>query len=230
SQFVSSVTHELRTPLVATQKALDVVITKAAGPVNQDQDRFLGIARRNLDRLYALINDILDLSKLEAGKMKMAIAPANVEQMVAEVCSSLGSWANSKSIQLNKFVAADLPMVAMDADRIVQVLNNLVSNALKFTPQGGTVTVEARLRPGGQHAEFSVQDSGIGIAPEDLGRVFEKFLQVGERRHTDVSGTGLGLSIAKEIVEHHGGRIWAESEKGQGARFVFILPVQGPTA
>ncbi len=226
SQFVSSVTHELRTPLVATQKALDVILTKAAGPINEDQTRFLDIARRNLERLYALINDILDLSKLEAGKMKVEFAPASVEQMVNEVCSSLGSWANSKNIQLVKRVADGLPMVTMDADRIIQVLNNLVSNALKFTPQDGTVTVEAKPRGGGQHVEVSVQDTGIGIAKEDLDRVFEKFLQVGERRQTDVSGTGLGLSIAKEIVERHGGRIWAESEKGQGAKFSFVLPVQ----
>jgi len=226
AQFVSSVTHELRTPLVATQKALDVITTKAAGPVNEDQARFLDIARRNLERLYALINDILDLSKLEAGKMKMDLAPASVEKIVGEVCTSLGSWASSKGIQVIKKVSDGLPMVTMDANRIIQVLNNLMSNALKFTPQGGTVTVEAKLRGGSQHVEVSVQDTGIGIAKEDLERVFEKFLQVGERRHTDVSGTGLGLSIAKEIVERHGGRIWAESETGQGARFSFVLPVQ----
>jgi len=230
SQFVSSVTHELRTPLVATQKALDVIITKAAGPVNDDQSRFLDIAHRNLGRLYALINDILDLSKLEAGKMRVSVTPASVEKMVEEVCASLGSWANSKAIDLVKNVTPDMPMVTMDADRIIQVLNNLVSNALKFTPKGGTVTIIAGLRTGGQHVEISVQDTGIGISQEDLSRVFEKFLQVGERRQTDVSGTGLGLSIAKEIVELHGGRIWAESEKGRGTRFAFVLPVQGPNA
>jgi len=227
SQFVSSVTHELRTPLVATQKALDVILTKAAGPVNEDQARFLDIARRNLERLYALINDILDLSKLEAGKMQMTFAPASVEKMIEEVCSSLGSWANSKGIQFVKKVESGLPTVTMDANRIIQVLNNLVSNALKFTPQGGLVTVEAKSR-GGQHVEISVQDTGIGIAKEDLEKVFERFLQVGERRQTDVSGTGLGLSIAKEIVERHGGRIWAESEKGQGTKFSFVLPLQPP--
>ncbi len=230
SQFVSSVTHELRTPLVATQKALDVIVTRAAGPVNEDQARFLDIARRNLERLYALINDILDLSKIEAGKMKIDVAPASVEQMVDDVCSSLGSWANSKSISLVKDVTSGLPPVVMDVARVIQVLNNLVSNALKFTPKGGTVTVEAKPRGGGGHVEISVADTGIGIAKADLDKVFERFLQVGERRPTDVGGTGLGLSIAKEIVELHGGRIWAESEKGQGAKFSFVLPVRSPEA
>jgi len=226
SQFVSSVTHELRTPLVATQKALDVIITKTAGPVNDDQARFLDIARRNLERLYALINDILDLSKLEAGKMKIETAPANIEQVVNDVATSLGSWANSKKIQVNKNIAPGMPTVVMDAGRVIQVLNNLVSNALKFTPQGGTVVLEVKPRPDGQYVEVSVTDTGIGIAKEDLGKLFQKFIQVGERRQMDVSGTGLGLSIAKEIIELHGGRIWAESEKGQGATFRFVLPIQ----
>ncbi len=226
SQFVSTVTHELRTPLVATQKALEVITMKAAGPVNDDQARFLDIARRNLERLNHLINDILDFSKLEAGKMKMEYAEASIEQIVNDVASALESWANSKEIRLERRFVPGVPKIVMDTGRIVQVLNNLVGNALKFTPRGGRVTIEAKPRSSGQEIEVSVEDTGMGIAREDLERVFERFLQVGERRQTDVSGTGLGLSIAKEIVEYHGGKIWAESEKGQGAKFIFTLPVQ----
>jgi two-component system sensor histidine kinase VicK len=108
-------------------------------------------------------------------------------------------------------------------------LSNLIGNALKFTPQGGCITVEVKARNNGAEVEVSVQDTGIGILKEDLGKVFERFVQVGERRQTDISGTGLGLSIAKEIVELHGGRIWAESEKGQGTKFIFMLPVKKGT-
>jgi two-component system, NtrC family, sensor histidine kinase KinB len=225
TQFVSTVTHELRTPLVATQKALDVVILGTAGPLNTDQSRFLEIAHRNLDRLFRLINDILDFSKLEAGRMKMEFAGASIEALAAEVIQGLESWAQSKQVMLARQIEPGLPQVSMDPMRIGQVLTNLIGNALKFTPPGGRVTVEAK-RAGEDKVEVGVQDTGIGIAPEDLSKLFQRFVQVGERRQTDVSGTGLGLSIAKEIVELHGGRIWAESEKGQGTRFVFTLPLQ----
>ncbi len=225
NQFVSNVTHELRTPIVATQKALDVIIDKAAGPITDDQARFLDIARRNMDRLNRLINDILDFSKLEAGKMTLEFASVGPGQVVEEACTALSMWASSKEILLERKVAADLPEVRMDPHRVIQVINNLVSNALKFTPKGGRVTVEVKRSSSGQEVEFSVEDTGIGIAKEDLRKVFERFLQVGERRQTDVSGTGLGLSIAKEIVELHGGRIWVESEKGKWTRFLFILPI-----
>jgi signal transduction histidine kinase len=114
----------------------------------------------------------------------------------------------------------------MDPNRVIQVLNNLIGNAIKFTPRSGRVMIGARSAQTGLEVEVSVEDTGLGIAKEDLNRVFERFLQVGERRQTDVSGTGLGLSIAKEIIELHGGKIWAESEKGQGAKFIFTLPVQ----
>jgi two-component system sensor histidine kinase VicK len=226
SQFVSTVTHELRTPLVATQKALEVITTKAAGPVNDDQGRFLDIAQRNLERLNRLINDILDFSKLEAWKMKMEFAPSSMELVINDVCSALDSWAHSKEILLERKLEPSLPQVVMDPNRVIQVLNNLLSNAIKFTPRTGRVTIGVRPVLGNMEVEVFVEDTGMGIAKEDIPRVFERFLQVGERRQTDVAGTGLGLSIAKEIVELHGGRIWAESEKGQGAKFIFTLPIQ----
>ncbi|OIO35247.1 MAG: hypothetical protein AUJ74_07335 [Candidatus Omnitrophica bacterium CG1_02_44_16] len=222
SQFVSTVSHELRTPIVATQKALAVMMDKAAGPLTDDQARFLDIANRNLGRLSALINDILDFSKLEAGKMKIELVEASIGQVVEDACEGLVSWANSKDIRIIKNVQDNIPQVKADPNRIIQILNNLIGNALKFTPKGGSVTVDVASLDGG--VRVSVQDTGAGIPKEDLSRVFEKFLQLGERRQTDISGTGLGLSIAKEIVELHGGKIWAESEKGQGAKFIFTLP------
>ncbi|HAJ56999.1 MAG TPA: hypothetical protein DCL35_04440 [Candidatus Omnitrophica bacterium] len=225
SQFVSNVTHELRTPIVATQKALEVIGDKSAGPLTDDQARFLDIARRNLDRLGLLINDILDFSKLEAGKMKLEMADVDIGRLVQDACDGLSSWANSKEISLERKIADGLPAIHMDPNRIMQVFNNLIGNALKFTPKGGSITVEVKLAGNGAEAEISVQDTGVGIAKEDLGKVFERFLQVGERRQADIGGTGLGLSIAKEIIEVHGGRIWAESEKNQGTKFIFALPV-----
>ncbi len=227
SQFVSTVTHELRTPIVATQKALAVVIDKVAGPLTQDQARFLEIANRNLDRLGRLINDILDFSKLEAGKMRLELADnVSIAKVVEETCENLGSWANSKDISLVKKISDGLPPLRIDSGRIVQILNNLIGNALKFTPKGGSITVEAAVGDRDGEVRVSVQDTGIGIPKQELNRVFERFLQLGERRSSDVSGTGLGLSIAKEIVELHGGRIWAESEQGQGAKFIFVLPTK----
>lgn len=227
SQFVSNVTHELRTPIVATQKALEVIIGKAAGPLTEDQQRFLDIAARNLERLGRLINDILDFSKLEAGKMKLEMTDSvNIAKVVTDACDGLVSWANSKEIKIEKNIEPDLPLLRIDPNRIIQILNNLISNALKFTPKGGVITVAAKTEKEGSEVQISVQDTGIGISKEDLSRVFERFLQLGERKQADVSGTGLGLSIAKEIVELHGGKIWVESEISQGAKFLFTLQVK----
>jgi signal transduction histidine kinase len=142
------------------------------------------------------------------------------------VCVALDSWANSKEIHIERKLEPSLPQVTMDPNRVIQVLNNLIGNAIKFTPRSGCVTIAAKAAGTGLEVEVSVEDTGLGIAKDDLARVFERFLQVGERRQTDVTGTGLGLSIAKEIVELHGGKIWAESDQGRGARFIFTLPVQ----
>jgi two-component system sensor histidine kinase VicK len=149
---------------------------------------------------------------MEAGKMNLEFTNARIGQVVEEACAGLVSWANSKEIRLEKKIQDNLPELRVDPGRIIQVLNNLISNALKFTPKGGSVTVEAKLHPDGREVAVSVQDTGIGISKEDLKRVFERFLQLGERRQTDVSGTGY-LSIAKEIVEMPGGRIGVEAKR-----------------
>ncbi|MEK6817084.1 MAG: histidine kinase dimerization/phospho-acceptor domain-containing protein, partial [Nanoarchaeota archaeon] len=174
SHFVSTVSHELRTPIVATQKALAVMMDKAAGPLTDDQARFLDIANRNLGRLSLLINDILDFSKLEAGKMKIEPVETSIGKVVEDACEGLASWANSKDIRLIKNIQDNIPQVNADANRIIQILNNLIGNALKFTPKGGSVTVEVTSLGGG--VRVSVQDTGMGIPKEDLNRVVEKFL------------------------------------------------------
>lgn len=226
SAFVANVSHELRTPLVAIDKSLTLILEKEAGELSQTQEQFLSIAQRNLKRLSALINDLLDLSKLEAGKMEVRRKRMAINNVIQEVIDSLNNWARSKNITLEKRIEDMLPDVEIDPDRLAQVITNLVGNAVKFTPNDGKISLEAKLSDGKKELEVSVKDSGIGISPEDLPKIFSKFYQCGgERMISDVNGTGIGLSIAKEIVELHGGKIWVESEKGQGARFIFTIPL-----
>lgn len=228
SEFVSKVSHELRTPLVAMQHALSIITDQVAGPLTEEQQKFAALIHRNLQRLNALINDLLDLSKLEARKMELRIESGSIGPAVLAVCDSLDAWAKTKSLTLTKRLPDDLPAVPFDQSRITQVLTNLVGNAIKFTPKQGRITVEAKLQPDAQAIEVSVTDTGVGIAKDDLPKLFSKFQQVGERSSTDMGGTGLGLAIAKEIVELHHGRIWAESDAARGARFAFTLPL-GPS-
>jgi NtrC-family two-component system sensor histidine kinase KinB len=225
SNFVASVSHELRTPLVAMEKSISMMLEKAAGPVSETQEQFLSIAERNLKRLSLLINDLLDLSKLEAGKMEFKRENQSIEKVINESIENLNTWAKTKSINIESKIQGGLPKVNIDPNRIIQVLNNLIGNAIKFTPQGGNITVEANLRKEIQQIEVSVQDTGFGLAADELDKVFDKFYQIAERAPTDLSGTGIGLSIAKEIVELHGGKIWVESEQGRGAKFTFTLPL-----
>jgi len=226
ANFIANVSHEIRSPLVATEKAISLVLSKSAGELSENQEQFIGIAARNLKRLSNIINDLLDLSKLEAGKMDLKREPVSLETVISDAVDGLEVWAKTKSISIEKRIQANLPQLNIDTGKITQVFNNLIGNAIKFTPNDGKITVEAILREGNKVVEVSVHDTGIGIDENDLHKVFDKFYQSGERVATDVSGTGIGLSIAKEIVELHSGKIWAESEKGRGARFTFILPCQ----
>lgn len=224
ANFIASVSHELRTPLVAIDKSVSLILSKAAGELTSAQEQFLSIAERNLKRLSLLINDLLDLSKLEAGKMELRKEPSSVDKIIKEVVDALNTWAKTKSITLEVNSEEPLPEVHVDPNRIIQVLNNLIGNAVKFTPNQGKIIIEAKLGAS-KCIEVSIQDTGIGIAKANLGKVFDKFYQVGERVPTDINGTGIGLSISKEIVELHGGKIWAESEVGYGAKFIFSLPL-----
>ncbi|HTZ11675.1 MAG TPA: ATP-binding protein [Candidatus Margulisiibacteriota bacterium] len=225
TNFVASVSHELRTPLVAIDKSLSLILDGAAGAVSETQEKFLTIAERNLKRLNILVNDLLDLSKLEAGKVELKVKASSVPELINDSVETLNTWAQTKSVTINTKTDEGLPQLNVDPDRINQVLNNLIGNAIKFTPQGGNIAVEAKLSSDGNAVEISVEDNGIGISPEDLPKVFDKFYQSGERVSTDINGTGIGLAIAKEIVTLHGGKIWAESEKDKGAKFTFTLPV-----
>ena len=141
------------------------------------------------------------------------------------MCDTLIAWVEAKAIKIEKRIQKNIPEVNLDSNRIIQVLNNIIGNAVKFTPADGGITVEAKLDEAQKNILVSIADTGIGIAKEDLNKVFDKFQQVGERTSTNIGGTGLGLAIAKEIVQLHRGKIWVESEKGQGAKFTFTLPI-----
>ena len=225
SEFVSKVTHELRTPIVAIKHSLAVIEDGSAGDLSDPQKNFLGIASRNLERLSHLINDLLDLAKLEAKKMEIHPSASDISEVIGATCETFHAWAASKSISIQKQIEPSLPAVSFDSERLTQVFHNLVGNAMKFTPGGGTIIVGAR-RAKENALEVYVKDTGPGIAKEDMAKLFQKFQQVGKPNSGEISGTGLGLAISKEIVELHLGRIWVESELGQGTTFLFTLPME----
>ncbi|MCX7661462.1 MAG: cell wall metabolism sensor histidine kinase WalK [Candidatus Omnitrophica bacterium] len=220
--FVANVSHELRTPLVALERSLNMILTGQLGEISPAQKEFLSIAQRNLKRLSLLINDLLDLSKIQAGRMQIAPVNSSLERIIDEAIKGLENWAKTKSIEIIKKIKKDIPEFYFDSNRIIQVLNNLIGNAIKFTPQNGKITVCAELKD--DFVWVSVEDTGVGIPKDKLEKIFDRFYQVSERTPTDISGTGLGLSISKEIIQLHGGRIWAESEENKGAKFTFTLP------
>ncbi len=254
-EFISTVSHELRTPLTSVlgftrviQKKLDEVIfpqlptndAKAVRAMAQVNDNIRIIISEG-ERLTALINDVLDLSKMEAGKIEWKMEPVAIEEILDRAIAATASLFEDKGLDLNKVIAPGQLIVEGDKDRLIQVAINLISNALKFTDRGA-VTVMARMAGmgegsanGGAYSGFeqdavlvSIIDTGIGIAEKDRTLVFEKFKQVGDTLTDRPKGTGLGLPICKQIVEHHGGRIWAESRVGEGSTFSFVLPGAPP--
>lgn len=226
ADFIANVSHELRTPIIAVEKSISLVLNGTAGQISEAQEKLLSIAVRNLKRLTLIINDLLDLSKIEAAKMKIVGEMASIGRVINESVDSLASWIKTKSIKAEIDIEEGLPDVYIDRNKMIQILNNLIGNAIKFTPVEGLIIVRASLNSDGNNIEVSVKDNGIGIAEEDLLKIFDKFYQSGDRVPTDISGTGIGLSIAKEMVALHGGKIWIKSEKGNGAEFIFTLPLK----
>jgi PAS domain S-box-containing protein len=227
NKFVSNLTHELRTPIVAMQKAMAILLGQSgqsAGEMNDTQTNFLNIVSRNLSHLSRLVEDLLDIAKIESGKLKIKAVPSRLDKLISDVCYALDTWAKSKDIQLMKDVDKSFPEIILDPDKITQVLNNLIGNAIKFTPQSGKITVSANWHPDGTRIQVSVTDTGVGISKENLPKLFQRFEQFGDQQ--GIIGTGLGLSISKEIVERHGGEISVESEYRKGSTFTFTLPIK----
>jgi signal transduction histidine kinase/DNA-binding response OmpR family regulator len=221
SQFLASMSHELRTPLNAVSGFSELLADELAGPLNEKQKRFVGHIREASKHLLQLINDILDLSKIEAGETRLEATTLTPVDVIHEVVSGVGTLVRDKAIHLNTECGADL-LVRADRRRFKQILYNLLSNALKFTPARGAITISAARD--GKFVSFEVADTGPGIAKEDQKIIFDEFRQVAPSTSGVKEGTGLGLAITKKLVEKHGGRIEVESEPGQGSRFRFWLP------
>jgi len=225
SQFISTISHELRTPLASMKESVSIVLEGVAGPINDDQKHFLDIAKRNIDRLARLINDVLDFQKLGSGKMQFNIQQHDVAEVVDDACRSMATFAEKRGVKLSIKLAEDLPKAVFDSDRIIQVLTNLINNAIKFTPKGGQVSVDVRVQ--GPELVFQVSDTGMGIPKEALPKIFERFYRV-QRPGKEIGGTGLGLAIVNRIVTAHGGRIEVESELNKGTTFTVSIPLAGP--
>jgi len=222
SDFVSTVSHELRTPLTTMKEFVSIISDEIPGKLNKEQREYVDIVKSNIDRLARLINDLLDISRIEAGKIVLKKALINMKNLADEAILSLKPEADKKHIEIKVSSAKAISDVYVDHDRIIQVFTNLIGNAIKFTPDKGLITVE--IKNVGDEVECSVIDTGIGIAPEHIGKVFDKFQQIGRLAGPGPKGTGLGLAITKELIQMHHGRIWVKSELGKGSRFIFILP------
>jgi two-component system, OmpR family, sensor histidine kinase VicK len=232
-EFISTVSHELRTPLTSMRASLGLIKTGALDKRPEKQQQMMEVAIANCDRLIRLVNDILDFDKVEKGRMSLhreAVQPMILLRRAADVAHTAAT-----SSQMEFKIESTAPLVFADEERVLQVLNELVTNAIKFSPTGTTIRLGANLvdavqssgEPGVREVCFIVEDQGRGIAPEKLERIFERFQQGDASDSRALGGTGLGLALSKSIVEQHGGRIWAESEVGKGSRFLFTLPVAG---
>jgi signal transduction histidine kinase len=215
--------HELRTPLNAIIGFSEVLLERLFGEVNDKQDDYLKDIHSSGKHLLSLINDILDLSKVEAGRMELERAPVDVASAIADALTLVRERAQHHAIALAQEVDPALGTLLADERKLKQILLNLLSNAVKFTPDGGRIDVTARRV--GDVAEIAVRDTGIGIAPEDQAAVFEEFRQVGRDYTRKQEGTGLGLALTRRLVELHGGRIGVESEPGKGSTFTFTIPL-----
>lgn len=241
SEFISIVSHELRTPLTSIKNSLDILMSGRCGEITPASDKFLNMAMRNVQRLSGIINDLLDLSKIEAGKMDFHFAPTNINSVINYVKTALSEVAKTKGLNLVTNESDDLPEILADSQRLEQVLTNLVSNAIKFTPDGKSITISSRMVNAsdirvndcfkdivknltGDYIEVCVKDEGIGIEQKNLLHTFDKFAQIENSLSRKAGGTGLGLPIAKQLLDAHKGAIWCDSELNKGSKFYFIIP------
>lgn len=221
SDFISTVSHELRTPLSITKEGISLVLDKIPGKINEKQGKILTIAKNNIDRLARIINSLLDISKIEAGEVELKKEKVKITNLIEQVISSFKNKIKKKGLELKVNFPKKGIYVYVESDKIVQVFTNLLGNALKFTEKG---CIEISAKELEDEIEFVVSDTGIGISKDDLPKTFSKFQQFGRVDSAGEKGTGLGLSIVKGIVEMHYGKIWVESTRGKGSKFIFTLP------
>jgi two-component system phosphate regulon sensor histidine kinase PhoR len=223
--FVANVSHELRTPLTSIKGYIEALIDGAKDDP-QKCIEFLGIIQRHADQLNALLADLLQLSTIESGQYQWQRGPVSISDLIDKAVQLLRPQAEKKGQAISTALAEGIGPMTGDADKLTQVLINLIDNAIKYTPKGGRITVEAQRRE--DVIEVIVSDTGIGIPPLEIPRIFERFYRVDRARSREMGGTGLGLSIVKHIVEAHGGKVSVESQFGKGSRFVVTLPVHPP--
>ena len=223
SEFVSMVSHELRTPLTSIKGYIDLLVDGDAGELTEEQQEYLEIAKKNADRLVALINDLLDVSRIESGRMELHPSPLDLARLISDVAQSLRPQIEEKDQHLILEVNEPLPAVLGDTDRVTQILTNLLSNAYKYTPAGGTISVVAQAAEK-DCVRVDVRDTGIGLSAEEQTKLFTKFFRAKNRTTQEVGGTGLGLTITRSLVEMHGGKIIVSSAQGEGSTFSFTLP------
>jgi signal transduction histidine kinase len=224
SEFLANMSHELRTPLNAVIGFSEVLLERMFGDLNPKQEEYLQDIVSSGRHLLSLINDILDLSKVEAGRMELELGSFDLPVALENALTLVRERAVRRGIRLDLKTGSRLGAFVGDERKFKQILLNLLSNAVKFTPEGGRVTLSAELANGS--VEVSVADTGIGIAPEDQEAIFEEFRQVGSDYASKREGTGLGLTLARKFVELHGGKIWVKSEVGRGSTFTIALPVR----
>ncbi|HHT9145853.1 MAG: ATP-binding protein [Candidatus Brocadiaceae bacterium] len=240
SEFVSNISHNLKTPLTAIREANDLLLEKIAGPITEPQIKLLTIIKEESRQLTMMINDLLDISRVEAGLMRYNFQSSDIYDVIRKSTDEIRFLAENKNILIQCENGDSIPKILLDRDKIAQVMDNLLSNAIKFTLPGGAITIKANVVESHDVAQFfreqnrlnnvhsfvkvSISDTGIGIPSECHKKIFDKFQQVNNKGKGGIKGTGLGLSIAKHIVLDHGGDIWVESNTGEGSTFLFTLP------
>ena len=226
SEFVSTVSHELRTPMTSIKGYADLMLMGAAGPMTDPQIRYLQVIKNNADRLHMLVNDLLDISRIETGKTGLDLRPLDIPQIIEQVVDGHLNGRiqhEARKLQVKTEIAPSLPLVNADHARITQILTNLLDNALNYTPDSGKIIVNAKATH--SYVYISVKDSGIGIAKENQDKIFDRFYRAEDSEVQRIPGTGLGLAIVRSLIEMHGGRLRVESELGKGSTFTFNLPV-----
>ena len=221
SDFVSTVSHEFRTPLTSMNMSLNMLLGEDVGEINEEQKELLEATYEDCERLNSLVNDLLDLSKIESGKIKMEFGKTNIKKVVESTMKPFESQFQEKNIELLEDNINENLVAWADSNKISWVISNLIGNALRYTPENGKITVGARRI--GSNIEVYVEDTGIGISEEYQNKIFDKFVRA-NNNDDSASGTGLGLAISREIIEAHNGKIWVDSEEGEGSRFSFRIP------
>lgn len=225
SDFISVVSHELRTPITSIKAFTELILLKPRMAAER-KTKLLNIINNESDRLARLVTDILDLTKIEAGKLSWHIEKISMSDIIQSSVAGIHSLADNKSIAISLDIPPDLPPLYGDRDRLTQVITNILSNSIKFTPQNGSIRIEARREQSPKpQITVSISDTGVGIPHEDLDLIFEKFRRSGDVLTNRTEGTGLGLAISRQIVNYHGGAIWAESTIGSGSTFIFTVPL-----